>query len=262
MKKVLCVLLVMILAGSFTACGTKVENGTVETTDSQTADSASDTLIVGTEPGFAPYEYMEGDKVVGIDMDIAQAIADAMGKKLEIKTMDFDGALLAVQLGKVDFVAAGVSVDEDRAKVMDFSDDYVSSTEVIVVNKETSMVTSVDDLDDKIIGVQQGNIADFYVSDVENVKAKEIKRYTKFSQAAEDLKNNKIDCIVMDQYPAEELVSSNDTLVILDGVLFEDKYAIAVQKGNTEMLNQINEVIAQLIKDGKIEEFTANHTNK
>ena len=245
MKKVLCVLLVMIMAGSFTACATKNEN-----------------LIVGTEPGFAPYEYMEGDKVVGIDMDIAQAIADAMGKKLEISTMDFEGALLAVQTGKVDFVAAGVSVDEDRAKVMDFSDDYVSSTEVVVVNKEASMVTSVDDLDDKIIGVQQGNIADFYVSDVENVKAKEIKRYTKFSQAAEDLKNNKIDCIVMDQYPAEELVSSNDTLVILDGVLFEDKYAIAVQKGNTELLNQINEVIAQLIKDGKIEEFTANHTNK
>ncbi len=276
MKKVISLLLVMIIAGSFSACGTKTENNAVENQDSQTSESASvettdsqtsestadDTLIVGTEPGFAPYEYMEGDKVVGIDMDIAQAIAEAMGKKLEIKTMDFDGALLAVQLGKVDFVAAGVSIDEDRAKVMDFSDEYVSSTEVVVVNKETPMVSSVDDLNDKIIGVQQGNIADFYVSDEENMKAKEIKRYTKFAQAAEDLKNNKIDCIVMDQYPAEELVGSNDTLTILDGVLFEDKYAIAVQKGNTELLNKINEVIAQLIKDGKIEEFTANHTNK
>lgn len=262
MKKVLSILLIMIIAGSFTACGTKTNN-TAETTESQTSDSAgSDTLIVATEPGFAPYEYMEGDKIVGIDMDIAQAIADAMGKKLEIKSMDFDGALLAVQQGKVDFVAAGVSVDEDRAKVMDFSDDYVSSTEVVVVNKETPMVTSVEDLNDKIIGVQQGNIADFYVSDEANVKAKEIKRYTKFVQAAEDLKNNKIDCIVMDQYPAEELVSSNDTLTILDGVLFEDKYAIAVQKGNAQLLSKINEVIAQLVRDGKIEEFTANHTNK
>ena len=124
----------------------------------------SDTLIVGTEAGFAPYEYMEGDQVVGIDMDIAQAIADAMGKKLEIKNMDFDGALLAVQNGTVDFVAAGVSVNEERKEVMDFSTEYVDSTEVVVVNTAAPGVTAVsdDDLADKIIGVQQGNIADFY----------------------------------------------------------------------------------------------------
>jgi polar amino acid transport system substrate-binding protein len=194
-------------------------------------------------------------------MDIAQAIADAMGKKLEIKTMDFDGALLAVQQGKVDFVAAGVSVTEDRQKIMDFSTNYVDSTEVVVVNKENPTVSGIDDSNDKIIGVQQGNIADFYVSDEANVKPSKINRYTKFSQAAEDLKNGKIDCIVMDQYPAEELIASNDTLTTLDGTLFEDKYAIAVQKGNTELLDKINEVIDQLIKDGKIDEFTANHTN-
>jgi polar amino acid transport system substrate-binding protein len=113
----------------------------------------SDTLIVGTEAGFAPYEYMEGDKVVGVDMDIAQAIADAMGKKLVIENMDFDGALMAVQNGKVDFVAAGVSVDEERQKVMDFSEDYVDSTEVVVVNKATPAVSAVsnDDLADKVL---------------------------------------------------------------------------------------------------------------
>lgn len=255
MKKLLCVVLVMLMTVSLVACGNKKD------TDS-TGEETSETLIVGTEPGFAPYEYMEGDKVVGIDMDIAQAIAEAMGKELEIKTMDFDGALLAVEQGKVDFVAAGVSVDEDRAKRMDFSDEYVNSTEVVVVNKENPMVASVEDLNDKIIGVQQGNIADYYVSDEENLTPKDIKRYTKFAQAAEDLKNSKIDCIVMDLYPAQELVDSNDSLIMLDGTLFEDKYAIAVQKGNTELLNKINEVIAQLIKDGKIEEFTANHTSK
>lgn len=250
MKKVVCLLLAAVTAVSLAGCG----------------KSSDDKLIVGTEAGFAPYEYMEGDKVVGIDMDIAQAIADAMGKELEIKNMDFEGALLAVQQGKVDFVAAGVSVDEDRKKVMDFSHDYVSSTEVVVINKETPGVSGVDDLNDKIIGVQQGNIADFYVSNPDNVTPKEVKRYTKFAQAAEDLKNNKIDCIVMDQYPAEELTAANDTLVILnkaDGtydVVFEDKYAIAVKKGNTELLDKINEVIDKLIADGKVEEFTANHT--
>jgi polar amino acid transport system substrate-binding protein len=219
----------------------------------------SDTLIVGTEAGFAPYEYMEGNQVVGIDMDIAQAIAEAMGKKLEIRNMDFDGALLAVQNGTVDFVAAGVSVDEDRKKVMDFSDDYVDSTEVVVVNKATPAISAVsdDDLTDKVIGVQQGNIADFYVT---GLAAKEVKRYTKFAQAAEDLKNSKIDGIVMDQYPAQELVTANPELVILDGALFQDKYAIAVKKGNAELLEDINKVIQELKDNGKIEEFTANHT--
>ncbi len=222
----------------------------------------NDTLIVGTEAGFAPYEYMEGDQVVGVDMDIAQAIADKLGKKLEIQNMDFDGALLAVQQGKIDFVAAGVSVSEERKEKMDFSIDYVDSTEVVVVNNSAPAVTAVSDADlaGKVIGVQQGNIADFYVES--NVEAKEIKRYTKFAQAAEDLKNGKIDCIVMDQYPAEELVEANTELSILDGALFQDKYAIAVKKGNKELLDQINSVIQELRDSGKIEEFTANHTSK
>lgn len=221
----------------------------------------SNKLIVGTEAGFAPYEYMSGNEVVGIDMDISKAIAEDMGKELEIKNMDFDGALLAVQQGKVDFVAAGVSIDEERLKKVDFSMEYVNSTEVVVVNKANPTVSSLEDLNDKIVGVQQGNIADFWVTNEENVKVKEVRRYTKFVQASDDLKNGKIDCIVMDQYPAEELISSsNGALVALEGSLFEDKYAIAVKKGNTELLNQINKTIGKLIEDGKIEEFTAAHT--
>ncbi len=262
-KKMLSLIVVTVLtAAVFAGCGTKNEGNVSNGDSSDTAGQEDNKLIVGTEAGFAPYEYMEGDKVVGIDMDIAQAIADAMGKELEIKNMDFEGALLAVQKGTVDLVAAGVSVDEERQKVMDFSSDYVDSTEVVVVNKETPGVAAVsdDDLADKIVGVQQGNIADFYVE--ENVSAKEIKRYTKFAQAAEDLKNNRIDCIVMDQYPAEEMVGANPELVILDGALFQDKYAIAVKKGNTELLDQVNTVIQDLKDNGKIEEFTANHTSK
>lgn len=272
MKKLYSLMLIIVMTITLAACGTKdsaekTQDSTAATTQdsaaaSQADSTGSDTLIVGTEAGFAPYEYMEGDKVVGVDMDIAQAIADKLGKKLEIKNMDFDGALLAVQQGKVDLVAAGVSVNEERSKVMDFSVDYVNSTEVVVVNKANPTVASVEDLNDKIIGVQQGNIADFYVSDEANMKAKEIKRYTKFAQAAEDLKNGKIDCIVMDQFPAQDLVGANAELNILDGTLFEDKYAIAVKKGNTELLNQINDVINQLNADGKIAEFTAKHTSK
>lgn len=245
MKKVICLMLVLSAAVSLAGCSKKEK-----------------TLIVGTEAGFAPYEYMEGDKVVGIDMDISQAIADDMGLKLEIQNGDFDGALLAVQSGKVDFVAAGVSVSEERKKNMDFSEEYVDSTEVIVVNKANPAVSAVDDLDGKVIGVQQGNIADIWCSNKENVDAKEIKAYTKFVQASEDLVNEKIDCIVMDIFPAMEMVAANDKLVILDGEVFQDKYAIAVKKGNTELLDQINTTIRRLKEEGKIEEFTANHAAK
>lgn len=260
MKKRLVSMLIItaMVTAMFTGCGTKESNPS--SGDSKSNEGGS--LIVGTEAGFAPYEYMEGDKVVGIDMDIAQAIADSMGKKLVIKNMDFDGALMAVQNGTVDLVAAGVSVSDERKKVMDFSEEYVNSTEVVVVNKSNPAVSeaTVDALKGTVVGVQQGNIADFYIED--SVKAKEIKRYTKFAQAAEDLKNGKIDSIVMDKYPAQDLVAANPDLKLLDGTLFEDKYAIAVKKGNTELLNKINEVIKDLKAKGKIEEFTTKHTAK
>lgn len=255
-KKILCLGLATICALSVVACG------------SEKKGDAQEKLIVGTEAGFAPYEYMKGNEVVGIDMDISKAIADELGMELEIKNMDFDGALAAASSGKVDFVAAGVSVTEERQKQVDFSHEYVNSTEVVVVNKKEPQVKIAGndlagtDLNKKIIAVQQGNIADIWVSNKENCKAKEVKRYTKFAQAAEDLKNNKVDCIVMDKFPAEELVKQNDSLMVLDGVLFEDKYAIGVKKGNTELLDQINKVIDKLIEEGKIEEFTANHVQK
>ncbi len=250
MKKFWTVLMCAAMTLSMVACGS----------DSASAKN-DDKIYVGTEAGFAPYEYMSGDQVVGVDMDIAQAIADALGKELVIKNMDFDGALNAVQQGQVDFVAAGVSVDEERQKVMDFSHNYVDSSDVVIVNASADTVKTNEDIADKIVGVQQGNIADIWMTN--NYPDAQVKRYTKFVQAAEDLKNNKIDAIVMDLYPAQELVATNPELKILDeeNPVFVDQYAIAVKKGNQELLDQINEVIDQLIADGKIEEFTAKHAS-
>ena len=219
-------------------------------------------LIVGTEAGFAPYEYLVGNEVKGIDMDIAQAIADALGVELEVQNMDFDGALLAVQQGKVDIVAAGVSVSEEREEVMDFSVKYVDSKDVILVNKADPKVeeSSADALEGKVVGVQQGNIADLWVS--ENASPKSVQRYTKFVQAAQDLLNGKIDCIVMDEAPALELVASNDGLEILAGdALFEDSYAIAIKKDNGQMKAAVDAVITQLQESGQMDEIIASHSS-
>lgn len=251
MKKIIGFVMAAIMGISMTACGSK--------------SSSEDTLIVGTEAAFAPYEYIAGNEIVGIDMDIAQAIAEAMGKKLEIKNMDFDGALLAVQQGKVDFVAAGVSVTEAREKNMDFSDYYVDSTDVIVVNAASPAVSGAGELNGKVIGVQQGNVADLWCSDKENVEAKEIKRYTAFAQAAQDLLNQKIDCIVMDQVPAKELVEATEGLAVLEGeknVLFSDQYAIAVKKGNQQLLEEINTVLADLKESGKMDEIFTKYLSQ
>lgn len=276
MKKLFKVFFVLMLTVALAACGSsetpspgdesqapaEEQANTTETTET----SGEGSLIVGLEAGFPPYEYIgDNGDIVGIDIDISQKIADKLGRELEIKDMDFDGALLAVQSGKVDMVASGVSVTPEREEQMDFSERYVDSTEVVVVNANGPAVEAPtwEALEDKIIGVQQGNIADIQVSNPENVNPTEVKRYTKFVQATEDLKNNKIDCIVMDQLPAEELVGANEgELMILEGdPLFVDQYAIAVEKGNTELLEAINEVIIELKESGELDEIIAAHSN-
>ncbi len=292
MKKFAAVLLAAAMVCSLAACGgddkketdapeTKATEAAEDTkalgTDAKTEDTteagtevggteasgeSGGKLIMATEASFAPYEYTEdGSTVIGVDVDIANEIAKAMGKELEIQNMDFDSALIAVQQGKADFAAAGISVNADREAVMDFSVEYATSRQVVVVNKEAKRVDSVDALTaDTVVGVQGGTVADFYCQD--DLGTKDLKQYKKFMEAAMDLKNDRIDCVIMDALPAEEMVRANDDLEILDGEVLTDRYAIAVQKGNAEMLEQINEVLQKLIDEGKIEEFTINHTTK
>lgn len=216
-------------------------------------------LIMVTEAGFAPYEYRGSSGIVGVDVDIAKEIAKAMGKELEIKDVAFDSLINELNSGKADFAAAGMSISEERKKEVDFSIEYVSSKQVIVVRKGYNSIKSVNDLKNKTITVQLGSVADSYVS--KEFKDAKVVRQKKFLSAAEDVKASKADCIVMDELPAKELVKNNSELTILNIELFTDKYAIAVKKGNTELLNKINEVLERLIEEGKIEEFIITHSS-
>lgn len=218
-----------------------------------------DKLVMVTEAGFAPYEYRDSNGIVGVDVDIAREIAASMGKELEIKDVAFDSLINELNSGKADFAAAGMSISEERKKEVDFSIEYVSSKQVIVVRKDYNKIKSASDLDGKTISVQLGSVADSYVNN--NYKNSKIVRQKKFLSAAEDVKAKKADCIVMDELPAKELVKNNSELTILSIELFTDKYAIAVKKGNTELLNKINEVLEKLIEEGKIEEFIINHSS-
>lgn len=274
MKKKLLTLLAILACMALVACGetktsTSEEEKTSEET-STTSENAEETvdgqpLVVALEAGFAPFEYMGADgEVVGVDVDICEAIAASLNRPLKIENMSFDGALAAVGSGKADMVASGVSIKPEREEIMDFSDSYFDTPEVVVVNAKKPAITEAkgEALNDMLVGVQLGNVADEWVSNEENTKPKEIKRYEKFAQAAEDLKNEKIDAIVMDEEPAKELVAANkDDLMILEGEpLFVDQYAIGVKKGNDELREAINKVIAELKEAGKIEEFLKNHS--
>lgn len=270
MKKLISLILAAMLLLTLVACnGTTNSSAPADSSDSAaSSQQQSETptlntvtpgkLTMATDAGFAPYEYVEGEKVVGIDADIAQAIADYYGLELVIQDMDFTNALLAPQNGTADFAAAGVSITEERLETMDFTIEYAESDQVILVRKGFTDIQSEEDLANVKIGVQQSTTADLYCQEMgfENVSA-----YKKNLVAAEDLKNGQIDCMILDNMPAEAILAQNkEELEILDLVLFTDVYAMAVKKGNTEMAEALNVVLQQLIEEGKIEEFTKTHT--
>lgn len=213
-------------------------------------------LVMVTEAGFAPYEYYDDGNIVGVDVDIAEEIAKKMGKELVIKDVAFDSIINEVKSGKSDFGAAGISYNEEREKEVDFSINYTTSKQVVVIKKDSGI--TIDNLDGKKISVQLGSIGDSYVTD--NYKNSTIVRQKKYLQAIEDLKSDKVDCVVMDELPALEFVKVNEELIVLDKELTSDSYGMIVKKGNNELLNTINEVLNELKDNGKIDEFIINHT--
>ena len=216
-------------------------------------------LVMVTEAGFAPYEYYENGEVVGVDVDIAREIAKYLGKTLVVKDIAFDSIINEVKTGKADFGAAGISYSDDRAKNVDFSINYAISKQVVIVNNNSS-ITNVNGISNKKIAVQLGSIADTFVT--EKYKNANVVRQKKYLAAIEDLKTGKVDCVVMDELPAKEIVSKNEGIKILDGSLTNDSYGMVVKKGNKELLDAINIVLQKLKDEGKIDEFIIKHTEK
>ena len=215
-------------------------------------------LIMVTEASFAPYEYYSDGKIVGVDVDIASEIAKEMGKKLVVKDVAFDSIIHEVKSGKADIGVAGISFSEERAKQVDFSVNYTTSKQVVIVRKN-SKINDASEINNKRIAVQLGSVADLYVS--EEYDNKNIIRQKKYLAAIQDLKDNKVDCVVMDELPAKQIVNENNDIRILDEALAEDNYGIIVDKGNTELLEVINRVINRLKEEGKIDEYVLRHSS-
>ena len=207
-------------------------------------------LIMSTNAEFPPYEMTTDDGgFEGIDIEIAQAIADKLGLELVIDDMGFDAAMQAVQNGQSDICMAGLTVDEDRLKVMDFSVSYATGKQVVIV-KEGSDVT-LDNLGEKLIGTQKATTSNIYCSD--DYGEDHVVGYDSSITAVQALLNGQVDCVVVDDAPAQELVKANPGLVILGTEYITEDYAIAVDKGNTQLLNAINEALNALIADGTVQ---------
>ena len=251
LKKLVSVLLVAACVFSLAACGSKDDSK--DSGDSK--KDSKDTLVMATNAEFPPYEFHEGDDVVGIDADIARAIGEEMGMEVKSEDMAFDSIIPAVTSGKADFGAAGMTVTEDRKKNVDFTDTYATATQVIIV-KEGSDIAGPDDLTGKKIGVQLGTTGDIYADDIEDA---EVERYNKGFEAVQALTQDKIDAVVIDGEPAKEFVAEADGLKILDEAFTEEEYAIAVAKDNDDLLKKMNEALASLKESGKIDEIVAKY---
>ena len=247
MKKIIAIILTALLLVSMAACSGGNDGMTLE----------KGKLIMSTNAEFPPYEMTTDDGgFAGIDIEIAQAIAEKLGLELVIDDMDFDGALMAVQQGKSDMVMAGVTVNEKRLKVMDFSNSYATGVQVVIV-KEGSDVT-MDNLGDKLIGTQRGTTGYIYASDTpENGGYGEdhVVAYDSGITAVQALMNGQVDAVIIDNAPAQEFVKANPGLTILEGEWAVEDYAIGFAKGNTELKEAVNKALAELTADGTIQKI-------
>ena len=210
---------------------------------------------MATNAEFPPYEFYEGEEIVGIDADIAAAIAEELGMELKIEDMAFDSIIGAVTSGKADIGAAGMTVTPEREESVAFTDTYAHATQVIIV-KEDSAIAGPDDLAGKTVGVQLGTTGDIYAEDIEDVT---IERYNKGFEAVQALTQGKIDAVVIDGQPAKEFVADAEGLKILDEAFTEEDYAIAVAKDNTELVEKINDALTKLKESGKLDEIVAKY---
>jgi len=267
MKKFIAILLTLVMVLALAACApseqqpattTAATDGTPATTEAvafvPTVEEGK--LIMATNAAFPPYEYIENNEVVGIDAEIAKAIAEKLGLELVITDMEFDSIIESVKNGKADIGLAGLTVTDERKEEVDFTESYATGVQVIIVT-EDSAITSVDDLfaegASTKIGVQRNTTGDLYTTwDLEDNGLATIDRYSKGAEAVQALKTGKVDCVVIDNEPAKAFVNSTEGLKILETEYVEEQYAAALNKENTELFEAVNNALKILIAEGKV----------
>ena len=267
MKKIFAVAMAMALSVSLFACGSNDAPAASSPAASSPAASSSaadagfttaveGSLTMATNAQFPPYEFYDGDKIVGIDAEIAGAIAEKLGLELIIEDMEFDSIIEAVKSGKADIGLAGMTVTPERQESVDFTTSYATGVQVVIVT-EDSAIASVDDLfaegASHVIGVQRNTTGDLYTTwDLEEAGLATIDRYSKGADAVQALKTGKVDCVVIDNEPAKAFVDAVEGLKILETEYVLEDYAAAMSYDNEALYTAVNAALEELIADGTV----------
>lgn len=283
MKKLAALLLALAMTLALCACGQQAGTPSAGPSDPAQTTPASDPtsepsqggepagfttiqegkLVMSTNAAFPPYEMTsdgegyKGTGYEGIDVEVAGAIAEKLGLELVIDDMGFDPALLAVQEGQSDIAMAGISITEDRLKVMDFSDSYATGVQVVIVREDSPAIQSIDDLDSAaMIGTQKATTGYLYCSDTpENGGYGEdhVIAFDTGALAVMALVNGQVDCVVIDNEPAKAFVAEVEGLKILETEYVTEDYAAAMSKDNKALYDAVNAALQELIADGTIQ---------
>ncbi|CUP99152.1 transporter substrate-binding domain-containing protein [Clostridium baratii] len=261
LKKVIASCLALAMTFSIVACGNKEDKGT--SNESKTAITEikdKGELVVGLSADYAPYEFytmVDGKKtIVGFDVELAKEVAKDLGVKLTFKEMKFDALLTALPAGQIDMIISGMNPDEERAKVMDFSDIYYTAQHGVLVNKkDLDKYKAVEDLKSAKVGAQMGSTQ----ADItkEKIKAENPTLLANVNNLILELKSGKIDALVTEKPVAEMAIKNNNELA-LSKIEFKDETggnAIAVQKGEKELVEQVNKTIKRLKDSGDLDKF-------
>ena len=249
-------------AALLTGCGSSTDStgeapaeGATTAAESTTGAAATSTvptvtegkLIMATNAYFPPYEYYEGNEIVGIDVEIAEAIGEKLGLEVEVQDMEFDSIITAVSTGKADIGLAGMTVTPERQKNINFTDTYATGIQSVIV-REDSDIQTIDDLQGKKIGVQLSTTGDIKAS--EQFGEENVEKFNKGNDAVMALSQGKIDAVIIDNQPALSYVASTDGLKILDTQYAEEEYAACIARGNDALLDAVNGALAELKEDG------------
>jgi polar amino acid transport system substrate-binding protein len=261
MKKIIALMLAIAMIASvamLAACngssGTKTD-----ATDAETAAEETPVLTMATNAYFPPYEFYDGETIVGIDAEVAAAIAEKLGMELKIVDIEFDSIIAGVQTGKYDMGMAGMTVTEERLQSVDFSTSYATGIQSIIV-PEDSAITSIDDvLADGAtykVGVQLSTTGDIYITDdLGDAAAERVTEFQTGNDAVAALTSGKVDCVIIDNEPAKSYVAATTGLKILDTEYVVEDYAICFAKENTELKDKVDAALKELIADGSVQKI-------
>ncbi|MEZ9593242.1 basic amino acid ABC transporter substrate-binding protein [Shewanella sp. 10N.261.52.F9] len=219
---------------------------------------SDDVLVVGTNASFPPFEYVggvSGDEIKGFDIDLARQIAKDAGKTLKVENMNFDSLIVALNAGKIDFIASGMTITAERQANVDFSTPYYEATQMVLVNKNNNSINSIDDLKGKHIAVQLGSTGDIMAKTF----SKKVTAFNTGFEAVMELKNNKVDLVLFDSEPATSFLNKNPQLKMVELDFEPEFYGLAVPKDKAELLTSINSTLESMKNNGEYDALVTKY---